>query len=575
VAPLVVAPVSDAAEREAEAVAARVLAGVGFALPPISPAPPGVQRACEACAREEERLDRAAVSGSAQAQRVAPPAVHAALATPGHGLDQPMAAHARHAFGESVAGVRIHRGAVADRAARSVGARAFTVGRDIVFAEGNYAPATPRGQALLMHELVHVAQQARGRRRVQRACTHDGTPVNCHNWVNLLPPWIAGSAAHTQIATLLGIPPMAIPRATKVFMGMPTFRMVPLGFADLWSNDPASVGIAEIKSTARGSGVAALEAAHYITRHDESMARGAVATDDRAYHAAVGGAIKPGRALDLSRLTSTGRSLGPFIADPLKQLWIEADNLGAVVYWCTGVGTLNPAWLVALQRALRALRQQLARLREMMEELVDAIVAGGLAALRWIAGLIGDIVEWGAEHPVLAFVALLIIALVGLVIAVLAGVVELPSLGSSTPALLAGLGVTASAIAGILLLLGISAPDLPEATLAAARAVHPEAADATVTGESYDPPGDWNPASFRPAVASAAPDPGARLLAALAPLGNPEAIASAAIGVARGGGISEARARAALADSLVALRGAGDEATARAIEDRMRSLGAA
>ncbi len=44
-------------------------------------------------------------------------------------------------------------------AARALGARAFTIGRDIFFGAGQYAPETPAGLRLLVHELVHVVQQ--------------------------------------------------------------------------------------------------------------------------------------------------------------------------------------------------------------------------------------------------------------------------------------------------------------------------------------------------------------------------------------------------------------------------------
>jgi hypothetical protein len=58
--------------------------------------------------------------------------------------------------------VRIHAGAPADAAARAVNARAFTVGRSIVFGPGEYAPRTLAGQKLLAHELTHVIQQGGG-----------------------------------------------------------------------------------------------------------------------------------------------------------------------------------------------------------------------------------------------------------------------------------------------------------------------------------------------------------------------------------------------------------------------------
>jgi|GEM_PF-1354838 len=56
--------------------------------------------------------------------------------------------------------VRIHTDARAAQSAREVGAAAYTVGRDIVFGSGQFAPDTERGQALLAHELTHVVQQS-------------------------------------------------------------------------------------------------------------------------------------------------------------------------------------------------------------------------------------------------------------------------------------------------------------------------------------------------------------------------------------------------------------------------------
>lgn len=62
-------------------------------------------------------------------------------------------------FGHDFSGVRVHTGARASEAARAVNAHAFTVGRDVVFAAGQYAPGTGAGQRLLGHELTHVVQQ--------------------------------------------------------------------------------------------------------------------------------------------------------------------------------------------------------------------------------------------------------------------------------------------------------------------------------------------------------------------------------------------------------------------------------
>jgi hypothetical protein len=62
-------------------------------------------------------------------------------------------------FGRNFRKVRVHTGAGAVAATRALKARAFTVGRDIFFAPGQYAPETPDGLYLLAHELVHVVQQ--------------------------------------------------------------------------------------------------------------------------------------------------------------------------------------------------------------------------------------------------------------------------------------------------------------------------------------------------------------------------------------------------------------------------------
>jgi hypothetical protein len=65
-------------------------------------------------------------------------------------------------FGQDLSHVRVHSGAEAGELAQGVGARAFTVGRDIVFGEGHYEPASAKGRWLMAHELTHVLQQQEG-----------------------------------------------------------------------------------------------------------------------------------------------------------------------------------------------------------------------------------------------------------------------------------------------------------------------------------------------------------------------------------------------------------------------------
>jgi Domain of unknown function (DUF4157) len=73
----------------------------------------------------------------------------------------------RHDF----SGVRVHTDARAAESAQAVGAHAYTVGHNIVFGVGRFAPGSEEGRRLIAHELAHVVQQERGlvSRHVQRA----------------------------------------------------------------------------------------------------------------------------------------------------------------------------------------------------------------------------------------------------------------------------------------------------------------------------------------------------------------------------------------------------------------------
>jgi hypothetical protein len=62
-------------------------------------------------------------------------------------------------FGHDFSKVRIHSDAQTAETALSVNARAFTIGRDVVFGAGQYTPGTPDGNRLLAHELTHAVQQ--------------------------------------------------------------------------------------------------------------------------------------------------------------------------------------------------------------------------------------------------------------------------------------------------------------------------------------------------------------------------------------------------------------------------------
>jgi outer membrane protein OmpA-like peptidoglycan-associated protein len=63
-------------------------------------------------------------------------------------------------FGRDFSAVRVHADEGAAEAADDVGARAFALGRDIVFGPGQFAPDTADGRQLLAHELSHTVQQS-------------------------------------------------------------------------------------------------------------------------------------------------------------------------------------------------------------------------------------------------------------------------------------------------------------------------------------------------------------------------------------------------------------------------------
>jgi hypothetical protein len=83
------------------------------------------------------------------------------LHQPGYSLDPATRAAMASRFGHDFSQVRIHSGEEAARAAGAVEARAFTVGTQIVFGRGMYAPHRHAGQTLLAHELAHTVQQRR------------------------------------------------------------------------------------------------------------------------------------------------------------------------------------------------------------------------------------------------------------------------------------------------------------------------------------------------------------------------------------------------------------------------------
>jgi Domain of unknown function (DUF4157) len=176
---LSIGAIDDPLEHEADRVADQVTRKAGAADPLAGPqvtgSPSQISRTCAAC--EEEEGAQTLQAKSAGGPSATPKGVGAALASPGRPLDPSARALLEPRFGHDFSQVRVHTDATAANSARSMNALAYTVGRDVVFGAGQYAPGTRAGQRLLAHELTHVLQQRAGlavqRQAVKAASTDD------------------------------------------------------------------------------------------------------------------------------------------------------------------------------------------------------------------------------------------------------------------------------------------------------------------------------------------------------------------------------------------------------------------
>ena len=119
--------------------------------------------ACSNCQTDqlgEKRLQTKAAGSSDLRGSAAPAAVHEALITCGQPLDPTARGFFEPRLGVDLANVRIHSDVQADAAARAVHARAFTLGPNVVFGQGQYQPHSDSGRRLIAHELAHVVQQS-------------------------------------------------------------------------------------------------------------------------------------------------------------------------------------------------------------------------------------------------------------------------------------------------------------------------------------------------------------------------------------------------------------------------------
>jgi hypothetical protein len=173
---LTVGAANDPAEHEADRVADEVMRmpDNGAVSPLLLPtaAPPAIRRKCDACAEEDTVRRRA---DGQDGGGPAPASVREVLRSSGRPLDAASRAFFEPRFGYDFSSVRIHTDSAAAQSAQDIGALAYTLGRDIAFAAGQFAPYTAQGRHLMAHELAHTVQQSgapttASSQVIQRAC---------------------------------------------------------------------------------------------------------------------------------------------------------------------------------------------------------------------------------------------------------------------------------------------------------------------------------------------------------------------------------------------------------------------
>lgn len=171
---LAISQPDDPYEHEADRIADQVMQ---MATPPSSAAEPDdpqsgnsklpytavvsrkVQRKCGECQEEEETLQRKEQGAGADTARIVPSRIHSTLRSSGQPLDLATRSFFEPRFGHDFHQVRVHKDGGAAESAQAINARAFTTGKDVFFAAGEYAPESTKGRQLLAHELAHVVQQ--------------------------------------------------------------------------------------------------------------------------------------------------------------------------------------------------------------------------------------------------------------------------------------------------------------------------------------------------------------------------------------------------------------------------------
>ena len=168
---------NDAYEREADLLADRVMATSEASLQRSTADPEQEdeqkkketeQPALEEEEKKDEEAQRKSVGGEVTLSSAGAAAIGAKQGG-GHSLPSSERAFFEPRMGANFGRVRLHADSEAARLSAGLSARAFTVGGDVFFGQGEYQPGTASGRRLLAHELTHVLQQSRGAKADDRS----------------------------------------------------------------------------------------------------------------------------------------------------------------------------------------------------------------------------------------------------------------------------------------------------------------------------------------------------------------------------------------------------------------------
>jgi hypothetical protein len=186
----------------------------------------------------------------------------------GNALDSHTRGRLERALRADFSAVRVHVDGESDRLARALDADAFTVGADVFFRSGRYAPGTRGGLGLLAHEAAHVLQQARAAPRGSngevRICDVADPSERLADQVatRVLRGHVPSPAAQTSARRLTDSEPLLIQRHAswehRLLGDQPTADLVTIAdkrdhqqrqsvlsklsaFLDMWATDPSSV----------------------------------------------------------------------------------------------------------------------------------------------------------------------------------------------------------------------------------------------------------------------------------------------------------------------------------------------